>query len=68
MHTFWLAEALARLGRVDEAAEVFEAGLGLANDVGLFSEEVADDGTLLGNFPQALVHLSLICAAKALGD
>jgi GH15 family glucan-1,4-alpha-glucosidase len=66
--SFWLADALSRVSSPDDAAEVFEGALGYANDVGLFSEE-ADPSTseALGNTPQALVHLSLICAARAIG-
>ncbi len=37
--SFWLAECFARQGRFDEARETFDAGLGTANDLGLFSEE-----------------------------
>jgi GH15 family glucan-1,4-alpha-glucosidase len=62
--SFWLADALLVLDRGDEAREVFEATLRCANDVGLFSEQTTlDAAELLGNFPQALTHLSLINSA-----
>jgi GH15 family glucan-1,4-alpha-glucosidase len=67
--TFWLAECLAHLGRVEEARVFFHRAAGTANDVGLFAEEYhARLGMVLGNYPQALTHLGHINAALALRD
>jgi GH15 family glucan-1,4-alpha-glucosidase len=64
---FWLSEALALQGRLDEALEVFNAHAAVTNHVGLLAEEVDPrDGTPLGNFPQAFSHLGLINAALRL--
>lgn len=67
--SFWLANCLARQGRMTEAHDMFQRALRTANDLFLFSEEY-DPGTrqMLGNFPQALTHLSLIMAAVALAE
>jgi len=61
---FWLAEALAMAGELDEAQQVFVAHAEASNHLGLLSEEI-DPATqaLLGNFPQAFSHLGLINAA-----
>jgi len=64
--TFWYVEALTRVGRVDEARLAFEKMLTYANHLGLYSEEIGPTGELLGNFPQAFTHLSLISAAANL--
>ena len=62
--TFWLVEALAILGRHDEACELFEKLLALDNGLGLFSEDILP-ATLAqsGNFPQTYSHVGLINAA-----
>jgi GH15 family glucan-1,4-alpha-glucosidase len=65
--SFWLVECLVGQGELTEARTVFDKAISCANDLGLFSEEVDPrTGELLGNFPQALTHLSHISAAVAL--
>jgi GH15 family glucan-1,4-alpha-glucosidase len=65
--SFWLVQALARLGAVDEATHLFDRLSRRANDVGLLAEEVdPGSGEQLGNFPQALSHAALVQAALAL--
>jgi GH15 family glucan-1,4-alpha-glucosidase len=61
--------ALQLQGRDEDARKLFERVLSLANDVGLLAEEY-DPGArrLVGNFPQALSHISLVIAAFNLGD
>ena len=67
--SFWLAECLARQGRIEDAREVFDRTAATGNELGLFSEEY-DPQTIqaLGNFPQALTHISHIAAAVALSE
>jgi GH15 family glucan-1,4-alpha-glucosidase len=65
--SFWLVSALAMNGRTDQARALFERLLGLANDLGLYAEEYdVPRQRLVGNFPQAFTHLTLVAAAKAL--
>jgi GH15 family glucan-1,4-alpha-glucosidase len=67
--TFWLADALAMLGRRDEARALFERLLGLTNDVGLLSEEYDPiQKRLVGNFPQAFSHIALVDTAANLAQ
>jgi GH15 family glucan-1,4-alpha-glucosidase len=57
------------LGRTKEARELFERLLGLANDVGLLSEEYDPQAKrLLSNFPQAFTHVSLLNTAGNLSN
>ncbi|MFD5107619.1 glycoside hydrolase family 15 protein [Streptomyces cinereoruber] len=65
--SFWLADDLAMIGRVDEARTLFEKLLALRNDLGLLAEEW--DPRLqrqVGNFPQAFSHVPLIDTALRL--
>jgi GH15 family glucan-1,4-alpha-glucosidase len=65
--TFWLADALACTGRVDEAHDLFERLLDLRNDVGLLSEEYdTTTGRHLGNTPQAFSMVGLVNTARQL--
>jgi GH15 family glucan-1,4-alpha-glucosidase len=65
--TFWLADNYVLQGRHDEAKRLFERLLSVANDVGLLSEEYDPEaGRLVGNFPQAISHVSLINTARNL--
>lgn len=63
----WMAEALARAGRVDEASTWLDAIVAHGNDLGLYTEEVDPvSNDLLGNMPQTLSHLAIIGAATAI--
>ncbi|MFE0105356.1 glycoside hydrolase family 15 protein [Streptomyces sp. NPDC059009] len=65
--SFWMADDLAMIGRVDEARKLFEKLLALRNDLGLLAEEW--DPRLqrqVGNFPQAFSHVPLIDTALRL--
>jgi GH15 family glucan-1,4-alpha-glucosidase len=65
--TFWYIDALAAIGRRDEARAMFEAVLARRNPLGLLSEDLAfDTGEAWGNFPQTYSHVGLIIAAMAL--
>jgi GH15 family glucan-1,4-alpha-glucosidase len=62
---FWYVEALACVGRVDEATKVFEKLSSYSNHVGLLSEDVDEKtGDQWGNFPQAYSHVGLLNAAN----
>jgi GH15 family glucan-1,4-alpha-glucosidase len=65
--TFWLADNLAMAGRLSDARRLFDRLLDLRNDVGLLSEEYdVRAGRLVGNFPQAFSHVSLVNTARHL--
>jgi GH15 family glucan-1,4-alpha-glucosidase len=62
--SFWLVSALAVIGEVQRARDLFERLLREASPLGLYAEEFdAVTGRHLGNYPQAFSHLALIEAA-----
>ncbi len=67
--SFWLADTYVLQGRHSEAEQLFQRLLGLRNDLGLLSEEYDTEAKrLVGNFPQALSHLSLVNTAYTLSN
>ncbi|MBI1375987.1 MAG: glycoside hydrolase family 15 protein [Frankiales bacterium] len=67
--SFWLVDNLSLQGQHDRARALFERLLGLANDVGLLSEEYdTATGRMLGNYPQAFSHVGLINSACRLAQ
>ncbi len=65
--SFWLVDCLSMLGRTHDARELFDRLLGLRNDLGLLSEEYDPiAGRLVGNYPQAFSHVSLVNTASRL--
>lgn len=66
--SFWLAECYAKQQRNEEARTVFDRAIATANHLGLLAEEYDPKGdAMLGNFPQALSHLSHLTAALSIG-
>jgi GH15 family glucan-1,4-alpha-glucosidase len=65
--TFWHIDALARIGRIDEARDMFEAVLATRTKLGLLSEDVeTETSELWGNFPQTYSMVGIINAAARL--
>jgi len=65
--TFWYIDALAVLGRRDEARALFEATLARRNRLGLLSEHIdTSTGELWGNFPQTYSMVGMINSATRL--
>ena len=65
--TFWFIDALAAIGRIEEARELFSKLLARCNSNGLLSEDMdAHSGELWGNFPQTYSMVGLINSAKRL--
>jgi glucoamylase len=59
---FWYVDALACVGRVDDAIKTMDTILQFANPLGIFSEDVGLDGSQWGNYPQTYSHVGLINA------
>jgi glucoamylase len=59
---FWYVDALACVGRIDDAIRTLDGILPYANHLGIFSEDVGLDGSQWGNFPQTYSHVGLINA------
>ena len=64
--TFWLVEALAMLGRMDEARALLRRATDVSSPLGLLAEDFdPETRRMWGNFPQAYSHVGLIHAAFA---
>lgn len=59
---FWYVDALACVGRLDDAQKTLETVLSFANSLNIFSEDVGLDGSQWGNYPQTYSHVGLINA------
>jgi GH15 family glucan-1,4-alpha-glucosidase len=59
---FWYVDALACVGRIDDAVCNLDRLLGFSNHLGIFSEDATPDGSQWGNFPQTYSHVGLINA------
>ncbi len=67
--SFWWCEALALMGRLDDACELFHRLERHSNSLRLFSEDIEPStGAMLGNFPQAYTHVGLIHAAMTISE
>jgi GH15 family glucan-1,4-alpha-glucosidase len=65
--SFWMIDALARCGCIDEAETLMGEAIGLGGELGLLAEEVEPStGEMLGNHPQALSHSTLVAAALSI--
>ena len=63
--SFWYVDALALMGRIEEARARLDRLVAHANDLGLLAEEVDPvSGRQLGNFPQAFSHVGLVNSAQ----
>jgi GH15 family glucan-1,4-alpha-glucosidase len=67
--SFWLVQALAATGQLDDAGELFDDLIDRASPLGLYAEEMDPASRRqLGNYPQALTHATLVQAALAMGE
>lgn len=67
--SLWLVEQYARTHRREDALRLMDRVVGVANDVGMLSEEYdLGSHTQTGNTPQALTHLALVRAADAIKE
>lgn len=57
---FWYVDALACVGRLDDARRTMDTILSFTNDLNIFSEDVGLDGSQWGNYPQTYSHVGLI--------
>jgi alpha,alpha-trehalase len=67
--TFWLIDALAYIGEMDKAKELYGKIMEYKNHLGLFSEDIdMKTGRLIGNFPQAYTHIAVINTSILLSE
>jgi alpha,alpha-trehalase len=65
--SFWLVENLARQGRLDDAATLYDSLCARASPLGLLSEQIdPSTGEFIGNYPQAFSHIGIIASGVTL--
>jgi GH15 family glucan-1,4-alpha-glucosidase len=65
--TFWYIDALAAIGRREEARALFESTLARRNRLGMLSEHIdSSTGELWGNYPQTYSMVGMINSATRL--
>ncbi|MBU1850626.1 MAG: glycoside hydrolase family 15 protein, partial [Nanoarchaeota archaeon] len=65
---FWLLDALYNIGRQKQARSIYQKLIKYSNHLGLYSEDLSKNNSLIGNFPQAYTHIAMINSSILLSE